>query len=253
MGAYPTIRLSDDVPAAPAGAVNLKFQGVTSTNKPTQVNVTVSAPVMVASGGSHAPGLTPDTPSSSGTSKFLCENATWAVPGGGGGSIPTGSNVVVAAARTATDNGYSGLSAQKKLAAGELLNLASNWKFSIKFNAGAGVSYTCNAVVYRTLIDDLTIVDTTVVLWSTSSTVVFSTTGEKFCDPIALALDTAHDYYIVLYFQSGSGTVDIFTAGTVLPGEVFTGYVSGDKTGLTTGGTIPSVSPEETLYRVIST
>ncbi|HEU0048012.1 MAG TPA: hypothetical protein VFQ43_10460, partial [Nitrososphaera sp.] len=41
----------------------------------------------VASGGSHAHGLVPDPGSSAGTTKFLREDATWATPAGGGGSI----------------------------------------------------------------------------------------------------------------------------------------------------------------------
>lgn len=251
MGAYPTIRLGDDAPAAPANSQNLPFQGVQSANVPTQVNVSVSVPKLTPSGASHQAGIAPDPGGSAGTSKFLREDATWAVPSGGGGSMPTGSNVTLAATRTGTDNGYSTLSVQKKLAAGELLNLATSWKFSIKFESG--VNYTANGVIYRTLIDDLTIVDATVVTWSSSSTVNFTAAGETFSDPIAMALDTDHDYYIVVYFQSGSGSIDIWTAGSILPGEALTGYVSGDKTGMTTGGTIPSVSPEETIYRVIST
>lgn len=41
--------------------------------------------VMGASGTGHASGLTPDTPATAGTTKFLREDATWAVPAGGGG------------------------------------------------------------------------------------------------------------------------------------------------------------------------
>lgn len=39
---------------------------------------------MHASGSLHAPGFTPDTPSSAGTTKYLREDATWAVPPGAG-------------------------------------------------------------------------------------------------------------------------------------------------------------------------
>lgn len=250
MGAYPTIRLSDDLPAAPAGAVNVDFQGVPSTHNPTQVNVTANVKIMVASGASHAPGLAPDPGASSGTSKFLREDATWATPSGGGGSMPSGSNVVFGAPRVATDSGFSTLSAIKKLAAGMILNLASSWKFSLEFDSGTG--YVINAVIYRTLIDSTTVVDSTAVTYGTNPTGTLNS-GELFCDPIAMVLDTAHDYYIVVYFQSGSGTIKVFTAGTLLNGNQNTGYVSGDKTGLTGGGSIPSVSPEETIYRVIST
>jgi hypothetical protein len=46
-------------------------------------------PVMVASGASHAKGAVPDPPSSSGTTKFLREDATWAIPGGGSSPLTT--------------------------------------------------------------------------------------------------------------------------------------------------------------------
>jgi len=48
-------------------------------------------PAMGASGGSHAAGLVPDPGSSAGTTHFLREDATWAVPAGGSGS-PGGSS-----------------------------------------------------------------------------------------------------------------------------------------------------------------
>lgn len=51
--------------------------------------------VFVASGGSHAIGLVPDPGASAGTTKFLREDATWAVPAGGGGGSPGGSDTQV--------------------------------------------------------------------------------------------------------------------------------------------------------------
>lgn len=52
-------------------------------------DVTGASSVFVASGASHASGLVPDPGAVSGTTKFLREDATWAVPPGGG-SAPTG-------------------------------------------------------------------------------------------------------------------------------------------------------------------
>lgn len=46
-------------------------------------------PVMVASGASHAAGIAPDPGASAGSTKFLREDATWAVPAGGGGGYAT--------------------------------------------------------------------------------------------------------------------------------------------------------------------
>ena len=50
-------------------------------------------PVFVGSGSSHAPGGVPDPGATAGTTKFLREDGTWAVPStGGGGSITNGAN-----------------------------------------------------------------------------------------------------------------------------------------------------------------
>lgn len=53
-------------------------------------------PVFIASGGSHAAGIVPDPGSSSGTTKFLREDATWQVPAGGGAAVVTGYATTVA-------------------------------------------------------------------------------------------------------------------------------------------------------------
>jgi hypothetical protein len=42
--------------------------------------------VFGASGTDHAPGLVPDPGSASGSTRYLCEDGTWSVPSGGGGS-----------------------------------------------------------------------------------------------------------------------------------------------------------------------
>jgi len=44
-------------------------------------------PVFVASGASHAPGAVPDPGASAGTTHFLREDATWAVPPNSGGTV----------------------------------------------------------------------------------------------------------------------------------------------------------------------
>lgn len=62
---------------------------VTSVNTRTGAVTLVSTdiPVFIASGGSHAVGAVPDPGGSSGSTKFLREDATWAIPSGGGGSF----------------------------------------------------------------------------------------------------------------------------------------------------------------------
>lgn len=66
-------------------------------------------PSFVASGGSHAAGSVPDPGATAGTTHFLREDATWAVPAGGGGGALTSanahlsSNVVLTTASTYYD------------------------------------------------------------------------------------------------------------------------------------------------------
>lgn len=47
----------------------------------------ITGVVMGASGTTHAQGATPDTPVAAGTTKFLREDATWAAPTGGSGTV----------------------------------------------------------------------------------------------------------------------------------------------------------------------
>ena len=76
--------------AAPAGGGSGTVTSITATAPvivtPSPITATgvISASVFVASGASHATGIVPDPGSVAGTTKFLREDATFAVPGGGG-------------------------------------------------------------------------------------------------------------------------------------------------------------------------
>ncbi|HKT10334.1 MAG TPA: hypothetical protein VJW77_00775 [Terriglobia bacterium] len=75
------INLNDTAPAAPAGSRNIEWQGDAANPR----NVSASLPAFVASGASHMPGAVPDPGPTAGSTKFLREDASWAVPAGGGG------------------------------------------------------------------------------------------------------------------------------------------------------------------------
>ncbi|MDN7456605.1 hypothetical protein [Burkholderia cenocepacia] len=71
-----------------AQAANLVFAGPTSGAAATpgfRALVAADIPVFVASGASHAAGAVPDPGATAGTTRFLREDSTWAVPAGGGG------------------------------------------------------------------------------------------------------------------------------------------------------------------------
>ena len=60
----------------------------------------------VASGSSHAAGLVPDPGSSAGSTHFLREDATWAVPAGGGGSLTTQTSYLGSDATWSNDSAW---------------------------------------------------------------------------------------------------------------------------------------------------
>jgi hypothetical protein len=74
----------------------------------------VQLPMMVGSGTSHAAGAVPDPGASAGTTKFLREDGTWAIPAGGGGSgTPGGGNQQVQFNDGGVFNGNSGFTFDK--------------------------------------------------------------------------------------------------------------------------------------------
>ncbi len=72
-----------------------RFKNTGSGWDATYLSATGIGPVFVASGASHAAGAVPDPGVTSGTTKFLREDATWQVPAGGGGSS-TGGDIYLA-------------------------------------------------------------------------------------------------------------------------------------------------------------
>lgn len=74
-----TLDYNSTTPAAPVGNRNITFLRAPRV-------IAAYLPTFGASGGSHAPGGVPDPGASGGASKFLREDATWAIPSGGGSS-----------------------------------------------------------------------------------------------------------------------------------------------------------------------
>jgi hypothetical protein len=168
------------------------------------------------------------------------------------GGVSAGTNVVPHSPRVSTDSGYSGLSIIMRVPQRLLLCHPTTWNFSISLASGA--SFVVSAgVVYRTAIDSKVVVDSTVVKWGGSATPTL-TAGETFCDAIALAMDVSHDYFIVVYFTSSTGNLNIGTTGHL---QAFWyqdyGWTSGNYTGLTAGQSLPATfTAEGNIYRVLA-
>jgi len=184
-------------------------------------------------------------------------NATYweqvvATGGGGGGGVSAGSNLIPASPRSSTNFGYAGYSMIMRIRQGLLQCFPPSWQFSLSLAASASYVVT-KGVVYRTNIDSNVVIDSTTVTWSSSGTPTL-VTGETFCDPISLPIDTSHDYWVVVCFNTTTGNLN--TGSSTWVSAFFNGdcgYTHSDQTGLSTGGTIPTVSVESEFYRVIST
>lgn len=85
------------VPSLPQQGPNLFFAGPTSATGPATFRKVVPAdmPILAPSGATHAAGAAPDPGATAGTTRYLREDATWAVPpgGGGGSSLAIGATV----------------------------------------------------------------------------------------------------------------------------------------------------------------
>jgi len=171
----------------------------------------------------------------------------WQTPAGGGGGASPLTNVVLIPAFTGANNyGTPGnFTVFGKLASRLLVLNPTTWKFSIVSGAATGLLGA--AVVYRTLKDSATIIDSTAVTFSGISTVSLPA-AEVFSDSIALAIDMIHDYYIAVWFDGAGGVASIqnFSTPTNVPG-VIGGYISGNSTTLTGGGSIPALTSVECI------
>jgi hypothetical protein len=171
--------------------------------------------------------------------------------GGGGGGVPAGTNIWIALPRSASSrDGLGSYSEYGYLSGGAILAFATSWKFTIVFSDTPTLG---GAVVYRTLLDSTTIIDVTPVTFAGGASFPYTApgSGELISDAIALPLDGTHDYYIATYLVSGT----IITADT-FPGSVnwqrFGGWVGGNRTGLTAGGTVDRPVGESEIYRIIA-
>lgn len=141
---------------------------------------------------------------------------------------------VVPLAHCATDggSGWAGFSIIMSMPGRYLLALPAQWKFSIVI--GTASMLFDNIKILKTNLDSSTVLSSTVVKFGGSATPTVGT-GTTFCDPIALQLDAAHDWWIVAHCSaSASGTSHLFkaTTGPYVANTGFqSGFANGDHTG----------------------
>lgn len=110
--------LAADIPSLPSTKITGLATSATTdtTNASNIISGTIGLARLstcIASGGSHAAGIVPDPGASSGTTRFLREDCTFAVPAGGGGGSAAGANGAIQGSNgsgTFIDTGCTALS-----------------------------------------------------------------------------------------------------------------------------------------------
>jgi len=172
-------------------------------------------------------------------------DGTGAFSSAGGGGTPSGVDVVPPALYLSADSSYNNFTLVGKIHGGLITITAASWKFTMVFTAGTGV-HVQGCTVLRTLRDSATVIDSTPVTFnggsSTPYTLVFGFTANRQhyaileSDAIALALDTTHDYYLMLYLDNDgtyNGSVGV-PASAAYGSGIVGGYISGDQTAAST-------------------
>lgn len=175
MGAYPTIRLGSDSPAAPANSVNVVFSSTPSLTKPTQVNVRAD---VVGPGG---------------TTEFLRADGTWAPAGGGSAGF---ANLVALPTPTGNTNLADWTFWIRIPASGLLVPSVSKIKLGILVTSGPVL--IDKAVIRRAAPFGSSFIDSTPVTWASSSSVSLST-GLTFSDEISVSASVDHDIWVLVH------------------------------------------------------
>jgi hypothetical protein len=112
-----------------------------------------------------------------------------------------------------------------------IVNAMPSFKFSLDASV-AGLIVNA-AVMRRTLRNSATYIDSTPITWASSGTPTFGA-GIQVSDTIAVAIDNAHDYYILIYFDpTTAGSAAMNTWSDPRSG-IWGNYASGNVTAATT-------------------
>jgi len=153
-------------------------------------------------------------------------NVTITYNGGGisGGGSP---NIAPIGGPTATNNNWSNFTLAGYFPAGLIIAAANTWKIVISNVSASSVGHVAAFVVRRTLPGSPTYIDSTTIKVSGASAYNFPV-GQLTSDVISLAVDAAHDYWFLCYFDSTAGNTALVIPAGVTPYACY--YNTGNKT-----------------------
>lgn len=133
----------------------------------------------------------------------LVNGSNVSITDGGSGSVTIAANLSGAnLAAIAVPGTTSGFGDNKNcvvvVPAAMLLSIGSAFKLEFQVSTGGSVTII-NAVVRRTLPHTNAWLDSTPITWGSNPTPTFTASSTNLSDAITLAIDTAHDYYFIVY------------------------------------------------------
>jgi len=163
------------------------------------------------------------------------QGATGPTGSGGGGGFPSGANICTLPV-IAVDNGgsFGGYSLLLRVASSQVVAwTAAGFKLKLWNGDATGNVIVNKAVLRRTAPNSITFIDTANILFSGSATVTFGPKTFATSDTIALAFDTSHDYYFIVYIDpTQSSAVHMYGTLTATSGSngLWGAYQNGDQT-----------------------
>lgn len=185
-----------------------------------------------------------------GTSGYVLTSSggvpTWAAAGGGGASIPVGTNILPGSeiSLASSINGWGGYTFGAKISAGAMAWLATNWKVRFCFTAGTGL-HVAKAYVCKTLPGQFGVVSYTSAItfggnawpcnWTFGATASLAAPVYFDTDTINFQLDANHDFWFTMYLDADptyNSSLGVATARA--SGAMSSGYHLGDQTSTVT-------------------
>lgn len=218
-------------------------------------NLSAYTSIFGPSGTGHAPGLVPDPGSTSGATHYLREDGNWEVPSTGSGAYPIGANIVALPPVPSGNSGNAGYSFILKVPGTAVVAFTS--KFTVTFcilgnltSYGSTYDSIINtAVIRRTAQQSTTWIDSTSITWPGGNHFTPSQTSAvpQFyqSNAITLAMDAAHDYYVILYMSttmSNNAIQGSTTVGGSIGSTALAGYISGNQTATADASTFASLN-----------
>lgn len=146
-----------------------------------------------------------------------------------------------------TNNNFQNFSIMATIRGESLSFFPASWFIRMRFTSGSPV--IGGMKILKTLSYDTAVISSTTVTIGSVSNPTLSSPTLVDTDTISLQLDSTHDYYFVMYFTNTGANASVVVVANG-PGNIPSGFVTGDQTGVST---IPSITYTANPNLIIAT